>query len=328
MSNIEHSTQLPPALRALLTSRSIVKLGLHVKQSLLDIANSFHDPELSSDLKSNPSFVDLAQHARLKGVVSNALSSLEALAGSVLKKSVAPITESQISWPPQYISDLHQHVDCVWQIYHTLSSLDSVGLPLLDSQAQYSGFPVTIFHAEKAVAEGVIVWPQPASIEVTDTEDGTKRRLNITRTRSLVTLTQILLPNSIHRLHSQTMDWIYTHGRQIVVTTTTLRSRGSSNQLPASAADYAFATPAAFTPLDESEIAPFVPSIVNGSHHIIQDDDPGVENDLGAEDAEVDLEDLVEPEDALLDELFLGEEVCFKLINVTILTNVAERGKY
>lgn len=183
----------------------------------------------------------------MKGVISDPLAPLESLAGLLLKKSFKPPPTPAPpfeEWTSSgYIQQLHCQVDCIWQIYLSLSYKDSVGLPLVQSQVVLDGHPVTLFHGDKPVAEGSIVWPHPKSIEAIDSNEGSKRRINITKTRSLIILTQVLVPGAIHALHSQCMQWIYEHGKQAVVTTSTLRSRAVV-PLPCISLNHAFLSPA------------------------------------------------------------------------------------
>jgi hypothetical protein len=94
------------------------------------------------------------------------------------------------------------------------------------------------------VAEGHIIWPHPRSINVVDDEEGNTRKINITSTRSLIELTAILVPGYIHSIHSQCIQWVFDHGRQAVVTTSTLRTRNATPPISSSPASHAFPDPA------------------------------------------------------------------------------------
>jgi hypothetical protein len=65
-------------------------LGCNVKQGLLDIATVYDDSEIWNSIKSNPAIIELGQHAKLKGLVQDALSPLHILVGTVLKKLFSP----------------------------------------------------------------------------------------------------------------------------------------------------------------------------------------------------------------------------------------------
>jgi hypothetical protein len=188
----------------------------------------YSDSEIRNSIKSNPAIIELGQHAKLKGVVQDALSPIHILVGTVLKKSIFPPASTLTDWSStSHIKELHTHVESIWQVYRSLISLNSVGLPLVPFQIQKNGHLVTLFQGNKPVAEGYIIWPHPHFIKVIDNEPehGTSlRQINITASRSLIKLTTILVPGCIHRLHSQSIQWIFDHGRQAVVTTSTLRT--------------------------------------------------------------------------------------------------------
>lgn len=119
-----------------------------------------------------------------------------------------------------------------------------MGLPLTAHLIQRDGLLVTICHSNKPVAEGVLVWPHLGFITPVDDAVGTTRRINITASRSLVRLTSILTPGYIHALHSQSIEWINDHGQDIVVTTSTLRTRNSQPPLSSLTLNHAFSAPA------------------------------------------------------------------------------------
>jgi len=204
----------------------------------------YDDSEIQNSIKSNPAIIELGQHAKLKGAVQDALSPLHVLVGTVLKKLFFPPAAPPSNWSTGYIKELHVHVESIWQVYHSLYSLSSVGLPLVSFQIQTSGHLVTLFQGNKPVAEGHIIWPHPRSITVVDDEEGNLRKINITSTRSLIELTAIFIPGYIHHLHSQCIQWIFNHGRQAVVTTSTLRTRNAIPPIPSLPASHAFPDPA------------------------------------------------------------------------------------
>jgi hypothetical protein len=103
----------------------------------------------------------------------------------------------------------------------------SVGLPLVKAQAETNGYLVTLYQASVPVAEGHIIWPRPDFIQVAKDEVGNHHKIKITATCSLILITKVLRPNSIHRRHGQCLSWIFDHEKQAVVTTSTLRTRGA-----------------------------------------------------------------------------------------------------
>lgn len=298
-SMIETFSQLPPALRALLTNNSIVKLGLRIKQNLLGFAAHFNDTDMTSALNSTTSIIELTNHATLKGVTSDISTPLDKLASRVLKKSFASLSDlDRELWDNQFIKQLHHQVDCIWQIYHSLSTCDSVGLPLTQLQKVLDGHPVTLFHADKAVAEGLIISPHPGSIEAPIDEKGTRRRINITASRSLIKLTRVLAGTSIHTLHSQCIQWVYDHGPEIVVTTSTLRTRGINPTTPSTRLQAVFSNPAPPSyPLEANNIPPFIPSIPDETEtfsQVMDDEDENNELDSELDSDEDDIENIDE----------------------------------
>lgn len=303
MTSITARVYFPPSLRALLTSNAVVKLGYDVKQHLTNIATAFNDSDIHNAIKSNVVTLDLGQYAKLKGVVSDASSSLHVLAGSVLKNSFSPpIPPTSDSWgSSKYTKMLHDHIECVWKIYTALSAQDSVGLPLLPFQIQRDGQLVTLFQADKPVAEGFIVWPHGKSLDVQDDDEGHRRCINITMSRSLIQLTELRAPAILHALHKQSLEWIYNHGGLAVVTTSTLRTRSLTT--PASIpSGIAFTAPV--TPFPESDNSnesdpPFILSILSGSSN--EEFSQIVDQDIDLDDADSDVgsdnEDTSEEED-------------------------------
>ena len=150
---------------------------------------------------------------------------------------------SDLWGPPEYTRSLHHNIEAIWHVYLSLSAKDSVGLPLAPFQTSSNGLLVTLYHSQKAVAEGCLVWPHDGYIEVVDNDMDSCRRINITATRSLIQLTRVITPAAIHALHAQSVQWIFDHGGLTVVTTSTLRTRNAIPPLPSSSIAQAFAFP-------------------------------------------------------------------------------------
>ncbi|KAF8223888.1 hypothetical protein L208DRAFT_1314736, partial [Tricholoma matsutake] len=186
------------SLHMILTSNLIIKLWCNIKQSLDDIAAAYNNADIKSSLKSNHAIIELGQHAKLKGVIHHAFPSLHVLVGTVLKKSFSSPTSAPSSWDStNYIQQLHTHIESIWQVYHSLSNLDSVGLPLVPFQIQKDGHLVTLLQGNKPVAEGCLLWPHPQFIKVIDDDSGGLQQINISPTHSLIELTKVLTPGCI-----------------------------------------------------------------------------------------------------------------------------------
>ncbi|KIK65268.1 hypothetical protein GYMLUDRAFT_56670 [Collybiopsis luxurians FD-317 M1] len=141
-SQIHSQALFPPALQAILTGQFIIKLGYQVKQSLLEIAKCYNDTEIYTSLKANPAILETGQHARLKGAVTNPAAPLDILAGSILNKSFSlPPAPSVENWSSNelYVQKLYDQVHWIWQMYRSLYTCDSVGLPLFWSRPNIMG---------------------------------------------------------------------------------------------------------------------------------------------------------------------------------------------
>ena len=225
----------PAALRAVLTSKLIIKLGCNIKQALLDVGVAYDDSEIQSSLRSNPPILELSQHAKLKGFVREGSASLHALVGKILEKCFNPPTPTEAWNSVGYAKRLHTHIETIWQVYLSLNVNTSVGLPLVKAQSETNGHIVTLFQASLPVAEGHIIWPRPNFINVVKDSNGEgNQKIKITPACSLIQITKVLRPNSIHRRHGQCLSWIFDHGKQAVVTTSTLRTRGAISPISSS----------------------------------------------------------------------------------------------
>ena len=249
----------PPALRAVLTSNLIIKLGCNIKQALLDVALAYDDPEIQLALRTNPPILELGQHAKLKGFVHEGSASLHALVGKVLDKCFNPPTPSETWNSAGYSQRLHTHVESIWQVYLSMNVNTSVGLPLVKAQTETNGHLVTLFQASVPVAEGHIIWPRSNFIEVIKDGAGNHHKIKITSTCSLIQITKVLRPNSIHRRHGQCLSWIFDHEKQAVVTTSMLRTRGAISPIPSSSLGVSVLNIATIPDVDLTE--PFVLSI-------------------------------------------------------------------
>jgi hypothetical protein len=218
-----------------LTSNLIIKLGCNIKQALLDVAVAYDDPEIQLSLRSNLPILELSQHAKLKGFVREGSASLHTLVGKVLEKCFNPPTLTEAWNSDGYAKRLHTHIETIWQLYLSMNVNTSVGLPLVKAQLETNGHLVTLFQASVPVAEGHIIWPRPNFIDVVKDGEGNRQKIKITPICSLIQVTNVLRPNSIHRRHGQCLSWIFDHEKQAVVTTSTLRTRGAIAPISSSA---------------------------------------------------------------------------------------------
>jgi hypothetical protein len=207
----------------------------------------------------------------LKGVICDAFPSLHILVGTVLKKSFSAPTSAPSSLDStNYIQQLHTHIESIWQIYYSLSNLNSVGLSLVPFQIQKDGHLVTLFQGNKSVAEGCLVWPHSQFIKVIDNDNGGFRQINISPTCSLIELTKVLTPGCIHSLYSQSIQWIFDHGARAIVTTSTLRTQNEISLILASSTEHILGDPAPLPPYTGQE-SPFTLSMPSDGETWSQD---------------------------------------------------------
>ncbi|KAF9020333.1 hypothetical protein BDZ89DRAFT_1116416 [Hymenopellis radicata] len=222
MTDIDVRSQFIPALRAFFTSSAIVKVGYQVRQALLAIGEALdlQDLIIATRSATSPLFVDLGHHAKLAGALEDPNMPLHALVGVILKRCLDFPPLSPYRWATSLsvsdITALYSETDCLWQLWSTLSKRESVGLRLSPVQLQCDGQLVTLVHSCKPVAYGRLVLDHPGYLEAVDDDNGLTRRINISASRTLIEITEVLVPGAIHNLHRQTIEWIYTHGRRIV----------------------------------------------------------------------------------------------------------------
>jgi hypothetical protein len=131
-----------------------------------------------------------------------------------------------------------------------------------------------------------------------DNEEGTiLQQINITASCSLIKLTAILVPGCIHSLHSQCIQWIFDHGSQAVVTTSTLCTHNATPPISLSPIGHGFADPAPLpsSTVDESPFSLSIPADGESWSQVMDDDgDHKINDDI------LDKE-VVNPEDPVLE---------------------------
>ncbi|KAJ7847219.1 hypothetical protein B0H14DRAFT_3138560 [Mycena olivaceomarginata] len=193
VTGLTSPSHILPSLRAILTNMSIIKVGHEIRQTLQTISQTFGISEIEKTLAgNNPPLFDLGKLQ----------ISLHDLAGIVLQKcfTVPQISSESSPWVLPTSEFLFTELDCLWSIYISLSSLDSVGLPVQPIQARTHGQLVTLVQASMD-------------------DEGHTKRVNVSSSRSLIRISKVLVPGAIHSLHKQTLEWIMAHGGMAVVTT-------------------------------------------------------------------------------------------------------------
>ncbi|KAJ6502069.1 hypothetical protein C8R45DRAFT_608315 [Mycena sanguinolenta] len=230
VAQIKSKAHVPACLLAVLTNTRIVKIGPQIRQSMQSISTAWGMP--NSTFLNSSSVLDLSHIAKVKGVVSDATSSLPTLAGTVLKQSVPDFPYILVhDWSGEItatdVTKLAHEVDCITQIYHRLMKIDSVGLPLQPSQI-CAGQLVTLVIGKASLAEGELVahdglWPSPSHPNTP---------MKITAASTVIKLTKLLVPGYIVARHAQTLQWLMDHGEHAIVQIRTLRSRSPSPPHP------------------------------------------------------------------------------------------------
>lgn len=272
VTDLTSRSDVLPSLRAILTNPSIIKIGHSIRPALQIISQVFSLKEIDNILKARTApILDLGKYAKLKGVLEDTSASLPALAGIILKKSFSPPLFSPYPWSSSTTLSqndyLFSEVDCQWQIFLSLLSRNSLGLPLQPIQAQTHGQLVSLVLGCQPIAEGSIVAQHIGFLDAVMDGQGHTKRINVSSSRSLIRISkvcqifaslnfeltgfQVLVPGALHALHGQTMEWIFNHGAYAVVTTSQLHTRGETPPIPSATLSRAFAVPAAPPSLED-----------------------------------------------------------------------------
>ncbi|CAK5264360.1 unnamed protein product [Mycena citricolor] len=223
---------LLPALRSLLTSDSIIKVGYQIQHILSTLLAMLLVPTQAPPSR----MIDLGEFARLTGVVEDPNSPLDVLIGTALRRSYEPLEITAEKWESPCSSDdieaLHLDIDGLWQLWSFISSREPVGLQLEPDQC-VPGTAVSLVQGKKHVARGFIAVSSDAHLNV-PAADGTNNtlRIAITASRCLIRITEVLIPGAIHRLHRSTIEFIHQNGGLAVVARSQLRSRTVTVPLP------------------------------------------------------------------------------------------------
>ncbi|KAJ7306952.1 hypothetical protein DFH08DRAFT_824451 [Mycena albidolilacea] len=311
VTQIKSESQVPVCLLALLTNKRIVKIGNQIRQSMQSISTAWSIPGLACIDSS--SVIDLAHVARVKGAVSDTSSSLPTLAGTVLKQSLLDLTYLLTpDWNGEVKEDdikiLALEVDCVSQIYERLMKIDSVGLPLQESQI-CAGQPVMLVIG-KPPAEGELVahngsWPSPA--------DG--RQMKISTASTVIKLTKLLVPGHTIARHKQTLQWLMDHGEHAVVQIRTLCTRSLTPPHPSNY-DASLGDPAPMNPPLEdssrSEARSMALPVPSHSTHSREDDidmSDANKDDHNHDTLEDDDPELTDHEQVVIDAIRHAQEI-------------------
>ncbi|KAK6971914.1 hypothetical protein R3P38DRAFT_2586309, partial [Favolaschia claudopus] len=113
LSRLQSPSDILPSLRSILTNSSIIKIGHDIRRSLQTISQAFSVKDIEPSMASkNPSTLELAKYAKLKGRVDSPLASLHDLAGAVLHKRF-DIPAPSTSWVSPSPKFLCAEIDCL-----------------------------------------------------------------------------------------------------------------------------------------------------------------------------------------------------------------------
>lgn len=211
-----------------------MKTGQAIRADLTLIANSWLIPELRDSLNTHDSsIIELGELAKLKGRVSNTSLELADLIGLVLRRRHRKPDAPHFSlWSSVTIDSTSQweyaalDAYATWCLWSTLSELPSVGQCIKDEPVV--GQLVSLYAAKTVVAHGKIV--QQPTKQLDPNGDSQCKPINITRTRVLILVEEVFLPEFIVKLHGKTLKDLMEllNPCYIVVPISNIRTRSST----------------------------------------------------------------------------------------------------
>ncbi|KAJ7920859.1 hypothetical protein B0H13DRAFT_2419578 [Mycena leptocephala] len=180
--------------------------------------------------------------------------------------------------PP--LLDLGKYAKLKGATNEPLSSLHALAASAAQNQqkqAETDGQLVTLVQGCKPVAEGCIIGRHIGYLDAVMDDAGHTKRINVSASRSLIQISKVLVPGAISSLHHQTMEWIFAHGKQAVVTTSQLHTRGMTPPSPANPLSRGFVAPTQlpiFDVEDEFHITYSVTHLSDSEEDSDDDSDP------------------------------------------------------
>ncbi|CAK5282204.1 unnamed protein product [Mycena citricolor] len=253
-------------------------------QSLLAISDPLHSSRV----------IDLLEYAKLTGFVEDPKTSLHALIGHVLRRSYAPRPGISERWAlpcaKQDITALYLETSSVWQLWNAISVREPVGLPL-ESNQYTPGMPITLVQSLKPVARGFITSHTEPVLVVPLANSGETFRIKITARHCLITITEVLVPQAMHKLHRCTIGEVQSTGGLAVVSRTQLRSRSLTPALPASRTVFGYSQPAPPSSALEGDHTQFQISYQPNSEIRFEFWSPTSEDEFMSEESDEEIED-------------------------------------
>jgi hypothetical protein len=220
---------LPANLRALILTPNVIKVGVSVRDDLLQVATAWGLPELHKSLHGNsePSYVDLGQLGKLKGAVSSADANLATLVAVVLRCRIEKHDGLTFAdWSMPKLSDDHQIYAALFayaplQMWLALSSKLSVNLPV---ERAVRGQLVSLMSGRKIAAYGILA-DQPAKISVLVGSE--TKELKLTAKRAVVTVQKSIIGGMLVKAQKLTLQELGSPPFTIVVPLSSLHTRNA-----------------------------------------------------------------------------------------------------
>ncbi|KAK7436622.1 hypothetical protein VKT23_019029 [Stygiomarasmius scandens] len=203
---------VPPNFLSLLLSSRVIKVGRSVKADLEHISEAWSLSDLKARLKDDPPpYIDLGSFAKTKGCISDSSASLSALSGVVLSHylrkddaiRLSDWSQSPLTLDQQNYAALDAYAS--WAIWDKLMKLPSVGL-LITKESIQSGQAISLYAGKTVAANGVIaVQPSTITQKLDGSVESSQDKINITRTRIVITVQEVLKPGFMLTLHKATL---------------------------------------------------------------------------------------------------------------------------
>ncbi len=203
-------TTLPRALWVIISSNRVIKIGRNIGPDLKKLARDFPGSVLPAyKHKRLEGTIELGAFAKSRNVVANATASLSAITAAALHLHLSKESRTTEWGAPQLTPEQVQYAALdAWvglEIWNAIKNNQSQGQPL--ETASPVGQHVSLFVKKQEVARGTITQPLKFPMGVND-KAGKPLMLNVsgTRTRALVSITEVLAPQVQLPLHTKTLQ--------------------------------------------------------------------------------------------------------------------------
>lgn len=201
--------QLPTSLKILLGSRKVIKVGRNVGGDLAKISLDFTDFQLPPKEKGKfIGVVELGQLAAKKNAVLDGRASLATIAAATLHGYLSK--ECRLSeWSNPSLTDEQKEYAALdayvaLEIWKVLGAQTQYGQPI--SPVIQVGQLISLYVRKQEVAQGTIV-DQPPFYMVSNDDNSASLKINVstTKTRALIQVDNVLVPNVILPYHKKSL---------------------------------------------------------------------------------------------------------------------------